>query len=267
MYSGLVVSGNFCNFVMMNNDNEAVYSETYFLTAGESNARGEMPTTLVAERMIEIATNHANRLGIGFATLSPMGVAWVLSRLGFVMNRVPKINEHYTITTWIESWNRLFSDRCFRFSDAAGNTIGYGRTVWATIDIATRAITDLSHLADRATVFCEECAMPKMRNHAAVTAPTRRADYTFAFTDLDFNRHVNTVRYIEHILNLWTLSHYDQYRVGAFEIAFRSECLAGQTVTMAVDETDSSRSTVDLIRDGERVVSSSISWTKDPIDQ
>ena len=44
-------------------------SHKYFLTAGESDAEGRMPLTLVAERIIEVATEHANSLGIGYATL------------------------------------------------------------------------------------------------------------------------------------------------------------------------------------------------------
>lgn len=244
------------------NVNPAVFSKTYFLTAGESNARGEMPTTLMAERLIEIATNHANNLGIGYATLAPLGVGWVLSRLGVRMMRVPRINEYYTITTWIESWNRLFSERCFRFDDADGNVIGWGRTTWATIDFATRKAVDLTRFASNGLLgHGMECGLPRMRNHTP-TDCAETVPLTFRFMDLDFNRHVNSVRYIEHILNLWPLEHYDRYRVESFEIAYRRECLAGQTVMMAVG---SDGSTVDLLRDGERVVTAVVGFVNDPV--
>lgn len=57
------------------------YTHKYTLTAGESNACGRMPLTLVTERIIEVATEHANALGIGYAALITRNIGWVLSRL------------------------------------------------------------------------------------------------------------------------------------------------------------------------------------------
>lgn len=251
----------------MNNDNEAVYSQTFFLTAGETDARGEMPVTLLVERMIEVATNHANRLGIGFSTLSPMGKAWVLLRVGLKMDRVPGINAYYTISTWIESWNRLSSERCFLFTDYQGNVLGYGRTLWGTIDVQTRTIADLTYLTERVTLCPEkECDVPRVRNHPALAADSVRiVPYTFTFTDLDFNRHVNTVRYISHILDCKPLEHYDRYRVLAFEIVFRNESHAGQHVDLTIADPDPLHTRVDLVRDGQRVITSAITWIEQPI--
>ena len=45
------------------------YNHAYILTAGESDASGRMPLTLITERVIEVSTEHANALGIGYAAL------------------------------------------------------------------------------------------------------------------------------------------------------------------------------------------------------
>lgn len=242
-----------------------MYEATFFLTAGESNARGEMSWSLIVERVIEIATRHANHLGIGYANLAPHGVGWVLSRLGVQMIRVPKINEHYTIATWVENWNRLYSERCFRFSDSDGNVIGWGRSIWAIIDVASRRAVDLSMIDTEIPMdHGMECPMPRLRNHGAVTEPTRSSQTVFRFTDLDFNRHVNTVRYVERVLNQWSLSVYDRKRVDVFEIAFKHECLEGQTVDIHVKEHDENSATVALERNGEVVVTSALHFIDDP---
>lgn len=85
------------------------HTHSYTLTAGESNAEGVMPLTLLVERIIEISTEHANNLNIGYATLIKQNIGWVLSRLSVEMTSLPTINESYTLTTWIESYNRHFS--------------------------------------------------------------------------------------------------------------------------------------------------------------
>ena len=47
--------------------------------------------------------------------------------------------------------------------------------------------------------------------------------YTFRYSDIDFNRHVNTLRYICVILNMFPLEFYDSHFIGRFEITFMKE--------------------------------------------
>ena len=96
------------------------FTHCYYLTAGEAGAQSSMPLTLLVQRVIEVATEHANALGIGYATLSVHGIAWVLSKISIEMQRYPDINEDYCLTTWIESYNRRFCDRCFAVTGAPG---------------------------------------------------------------------------------------------------------------------------------------------------
>lgn len=66
----------------------------------------------------------------------------------------------------------------------------------------------------------------------------RTGTYTFGYCDVDFNRHVNTIRYIERFMDQWPMEHYDHYLVSRFEIVFMRECRYGATVNIVVDDTD-----------------------------
>ena len=46
-----------------------LFVSDYFLTPGECNPEQRMPLTLLINRLIEVATLHANELGIGYAYL------------------------------------------------------------------------------------------------------------------------------------------------------------------------------------------------------
>ena len=70
---------------------EKEYKKTYFLIPGEANAQQEMPLTLLASKVIEIATEHANTLNIGYANMDGMNLGWVLSRLTVEMVRFKSI--------------------------------------------------------------------------------------------------------------------------------------------------------------------------------
>jgi len=197
----------------------------YMLTAGESNAQGRMPLTLLVERIIEVATEHANALNIGYSTLIKQNIGWVLSRLSVEMNSMPSINENYSFTTWIESYNRHFSERNFVITGDNGKVFGYARTIWVAMDFATRSVADLTSLerdsfptADLPCPIDKTPRLPNLGDEAACV------DYRFKYCDIDFNRHVNTVRYVELLMNQWSMDHFDRYFAGRFDISFHIEC-------------------------------------------
>lgn len=238
------------------------HQHKFFLTAGESDAEGRMPLTLLTERIIEAATEHANALGIGYATLIKKNLGWVLSRLSIEMTRYPGINEEYTVTTWIETYNRRFSERNFRFTDGNGETIGHARTIWVPMNFATRTLGDISQFGME-NFPCAALPCPIERT-PRLDSPGADADeelYTFRYCDLDFNRHVNTVRYIGLLLNHWPLGFHDRHIPARFDIIFSKECHFGETVTLRVGPDG----TCELLApDGSRAVAARILFAERP---
>lgn len=241
--------------------NATVYTQNYFLTAGECNAEGRMPLNLLIARLIEVATEHANSLGIGYAALIKLNLAWVLSRVSVEITRMPGINESYSLTTWIESTNRLFSERCFEITDDQSNILAMARTTWAAIDIASRkpsnpgAFGEVMFPSDPKA--CPVSPAPRLRD---LPENAETEDYTFRYCDLDFNRHVNTVRYIDLILNHWGLEWFDSYDISRFDITFAHECHFGDTIQLRVSTDDRPLSQCELVLDGVRKVGAIIVW-------
>lgn len=209
---------------------EKVFGQGYFLTPAECNPQGRMPITLLINRLIEVATLHANQLGIGFASLVDRGETWVLSRVAVEMRRYPRWNEHYRVLTWVCSINRLFSERDFEIIDGEGEVLGHARTVWAVMNTNTRQVADISRMEwVRELIPDKECPVAKPSRLRPLTA-FESSPYRFTYCDLDFNRHVNSSRYIELLLNQWGLEFHDHHRLTRFEIAYLREAVYGETV-------------------------------------
>ena len=218
------------------------FSQSFFLSAGEVNAEGEMALPLLVSKIIDIATAHANSLGIGNPSMAAMHRGWVLSRLALEMERYPLVNCHYTLTTWVEMWTRHFSERIIMVSDEEGRPYGYCRTVW---------MVGLSHLSLPAVAAIpDKCPIPRQGRHfqilspdaeelpkGAVRANAPTVSHTFLYTDLDYYRHVNTVRYVSLLLNRFTLRDFDETMVRRLELAFLHEATYGQTVTILRHDT------------------------------
>lgn len=238
----------------------STHKHTYQLTAGECDATGHMPVTLIAERVIEVSTEHANILGIGYSKLITLGIGWVLSRLSIEMYSYPGINDKYSLTTWVESINKRFSERNLVMHDEQGHVIGHMRTVWVAIDINARTMADLSAISDEQLPIAKlPCPIEK---HPRLATPTNgRCDssYTFRYCDLDFNRHVNTVRYIDLLLNRWPLSHYDAKMLRRLDVTFSHECYFADTVVVRVEQ-EGDTNHCELLRDGCKMVAARLIW-------
>lgn len=207
----------------MTSDNRKEYTVNYFLSAAECNAQRELSLPLLAQRLIDVSTAHANATGIGYDRLLRDNNAWVLSRITVEMKRYPSINENYSLTTWVETLNRHFSERNVEIRDGEGQPIGYARLIWVAINIRTRRPADLTPLFPDVEISDHPCPIARQAKLTPIGTPDHVTVYKFQFSDIDFNRHVNSTRYIQFILDQWGVSFFDMCRVARFEIAYQSE--------------------------------------------
>lgn len=215
------------------------HQHCYFLTAAECNAQKQIPLQVFAQRVIEVATEHANILGCGYADMIKSNLAWVLGRLTIEMKRFPELHEEFKLTTWIENFNRHYSERDFEVTTTNGEVLGYVRTIWMAININSRTPGDISMLSALAeTENDRPCPIEKQGRMRPITMADRTNKYVFQSSDIDFNRHVNSARYIEQIINQWNVEHYDAHRIARFEIAYLQEAHCGDCVTINVVETE-----------------------------
>lgn len=222
---------------------QKIYSRTFVLSAPECNAEQELSFPLLVSQIIDIATLHAIELGIGNPAMAHLNCGWVLSRLTVEADAYPKVNEKYTISTWIESTNRHFSVRVFQVSDYQERPIIYARSVWMVINTQTHENAGLGHVNITSEMISGvEVPIAKQGKHAKISgfecppgpgelaASAPATLYTFRYSDLDFYRHVNTVRYILLLLNQFSLGDFDANFIRRFEIAFMREARYGMTV-------------------------------------
>ena len=89
--------------------------------------------------LLRSAQKHASARGFGFGATSPEGLSWVFSRLIVECPVRPAAGQRFHVSTWPIEVRRQFTIRLFRIFDNAGNTIGHAYSVWALIDLKTRA--------------------------------------------------------------------------------------------------------------------------------
>lgn len=192
--------------------------------------------------MLNAADFHSNERGYGMHYLQTVRKTWVLSRLAIEMEKMPKGYEDFSIETWVEAAKRFFTSRNFSVVSRDGKqTLGHGRSIWAMIDTETRQPVDLFGVRDGLiTDYIETekaCPIEKPgRVRMSHEAEFVRSIDTY-YNDIDLNGHVNSVKYIEHILNLFDLDWYRMYTLKRFEIAYVAESYHGDRLNFYKEQT------------------------------
>ena len=190
------------------------------------------------------------------ATLNEDNYTWVLSRLAIELDEMPYQYEKFSVQTWVENVYRLFTDRNFAVIDKDGKKIGYARSVWAMINLNTRKPADLLALHGGSIVdyICDEPCPIEKPSRIKVTSNQPVATLTAKYSDIDINGHVNSIRYIEHILDLFPIELYQTKRIRRFEMAYVAESYFGDELSFFCDEANENEFHVEVKKNGSEVV-------------
>ena len=189
----------------------------------------------LGNHLLNAADFHSTYRGFGMSYLLSIKRSWVLSRLAIEMTEMPQMYTKFSVETWVESAMRYFTSRNFAVIDDAGKVYGYGRSIWAMIDTETRQPTDIYDIdngaIDQWIVKDKECPIEKGgRVKMTDQAELVRTIDTY-YNDVDINGHINSVKYIEHVLDLWPIDWYRSHRVKRFEIAYVAEAHQGDRLS------------------------------------
>lgn len=187
----------------------------------------------LGNHLLNAADFHSTERGFGMEYLAPLHKTWVLSRLAIEMDEMPPQYARFCVETWVEGAMKYFTHRNFRITDAAdgGRVYGYGRSIWAMIDTGTRQPQDILSIRDGeiakyidADRPCPIAGLSRVQI-GGEAVPAGSIDTVYS--DIDVNGHVNSVKYIEHALDLFSPDHYRQWRIRRFDVAYVAESRYG----------------------------------------
>lgn len=217
---------------------------------------GRLTMGVLGNHLLNCAGFHADERGFGIAELNENHYTWVLSRLAIELEDMPRRYEPFSIQTWVENVYRLFTDRNFALLDKQGRNIGYARSVWAMISMETRRPADLLtlHGGNIADYVCDkECPIEKP-GRIKVSQQKPMAEYITKYSDIDINGHVNSIKYIEHVLNLFPMETFKEKQIRRFEIAYVAESYYGDTLSFYCEEKNENEYDIEVKKNDQEVV-------------
>ena len=209
----------------------------------------------LGNHLLNAADFHSTDRGFGMKYLLSIKRSWVLSRLAIEMDEMPLMYTKFNVETWVESAMRYFTSRNFRVVDGHGKVYGYGRSIWAMIDTESRQPTDIYAIDNGAInnwiVKDKDCPIDKGgRVKMGDDVELVRTIDTY-YNDVDINGHINSVKYIEHVLDLWNLTWYREHRIKRLEIAYVAEAHLGDRLSFYREMTAENEYCIRICKDGD----------------
>ncbi|MDR2886159.1 MAG: hypothetical protein LBU95_05200 [Rikenellaceae bacterium] len=217
-------------------ESPATYS--YRIAAREIDFALRPTLAALADHVLAAAGEDADTKGFGVGDLTASGWTWVLSRFCIEMKRWPLQNDVLHVRTWVSEIGRMMTTRNFLIKNEKGEILGAAVSNWAVIDVATRRAIDLRAHLDFTQHRIEEPSPIELPRRLAAVTDGRETAHRVAYSDLDFNRHTNTIRYIELMADALPLDCHEERTVHRADFNFLHESRYGDllTIEMQLDE-------------------------------
>ncbi|GAB1482337.1 thioesterase [Treponema sp.] len=181
----------------------------------------------------ELAGYHATALGMGTEVFKNLGQAWILSRMSALLEKRPGRGTKLLVRTWPRGTDTIFAIRDYELKDSVGNLVARGRSAWIILDtVKLRPLRPEKHsqniplnegldaLPDGAKALSEQKGLRKTGERIA------------AYSDIDYNDHVNNARYIQWIQDALPAAALENAQQVRLDINYLSELKEGDGASL-----------------------------------
>ena len=199
-----------------------------------------MDATVLAmcDYILQAAGDDADRNNFGVRDLNGNGCSWVLLRMCVEIGRRLAQHENFTIRTWVNGVNRMMTNRNMIVSDAEGNVVASAVTQWTIIDTEKRRAVDISTHADFRDKIVDEPSPIALPVRIGAFEPEHIGAHKVVYSDIDFNKHVGSVRYISWMFDMLPEEIIMNGNLSRLDINFLHETRFGQQLTIAYRQDD-----------------------------
>lgn len=192
----------------------------------------------IGDHILHAAGEDADKNGFGIRDLNHDNTSWVLSRIAVEMERFPQQYEQFEIETWVEEINRLMTTRNFILKDHQENVIGKASTYWSKIDLTTRLPLDLRSDPQYASYVNPIPSPIKKPAKIVVNNSVLVSRRKVVYSDIDFNQHANSMKYIQWMLDELPLEYFSGLKFKRLDINFVHEAKYSDNVDIFIDRAD-----------------------------
>lgn len=191
----------------------------------------------------EIASHHADEMGIGFEELIKKDLIWVMSKLKFKVYERLEPGVEYVLSTYPRPKKGVTYFRDYYIHDGEGKLMAAAIAHWFVINFDTRRIERAELQFDGE--YIEYPAFEKGIEKIKLPELTKAGAHVVGEADLDVNRHMNNCRYADMIGEVTDRKSYSE-----FTIHFAKEAVIDDEILLYAKENEKDTIVVGTLDDG-----------------
>jgi medium-chain acyl-[acyl-carrier-protein] hydrolase len=212
----------------------AKLTESYRVMVGDVDFTKKLKPGAAFNYFQEIAGTHAANLGVGIDTIRRKhGVIWVMTRIRVDVERYPGWDENIVIETWPQQPKRFEFERHYIMRDIQGHILMRAVSFWVILDESTRELRKSEVINAQYPEFLTEraidCSLGKIK-------PTGEPETVYkrwiGCSDIDMNGHINNSRYVDFIMDCFTMDELRGHRTNSIQVSYLGEAFPGDTLVM-----------------------------------
>jgi medium-chain acyl-[acyl-carrier-protein] hydrolase len=209
------------------------YDIPYFLIGKDRKLR----VTALLQFLEDMAIRHSEFCGVGLDYYHDNGVAWVLAKWDVEIYSYPGFNQQITIATVPTSFRSYFGFRMLEVRNEKGELLARAHTLWVFVDTVRKKPIPVTDELIRAYGLTRDQKEP-----LAIEAPAPPeteemvAQFQIRPADIDTNRHVNNIRFVEWALDTLPVDFTESHSVHRVLVDYRKELTFGEPVTAVADK-------------------------------
>jgi len=229
------------------------YQEKLTIKSYQTNQYGKASIAALFHIMLEAAWAHAQIMDWGYDDLKNHNLFWVLSRFYLQVEKYPAWQNEITLNTWSAGTDGMYAYREYIMEDSKGEIILKASSAWLILDMETRKIFRLS---DYKATFPKRIDANACRNPKRIKPDAHVGELNFypvLFSELDINKHFNSVKYVERVLDDYGIDFLNENEPEEMEINYLKEAVAGDSVSVTRTQVSDSEYLNCLVRQSDAV--------------
>lgn len=215
-----------------------IFSEKFITKWHDTDALRRVRISQLLVYMQEVSGSHMKACGMSLDRLrDEKGLAFILSKCALEINAALYADEEIEVETWTCEGRGYAITRFYRIR-RGDEVIATAETVWALVDISTRALVRQEELAFYG--FENEPAvalsLPRRACPPKGVEPVSVGQRRIVYSDLDYNMHMNNTHYPDMLCDYLSIE--DTTRIKGLVLSYLREAAFGELLDMRFAKTD-----------------------------
>ena len=217
-----------------------IWQETYQIRSYEVDSGHRLSVLAIFNFMQEVASRHAEALGVSIQQLLSENYTWLLSRLKIKIASFPAWKDRIALRTWPSGAQRLFALRDFEILNEDHQTLAEAISAWLVLDVRKRRPVRIDQFVDRLKPLEGDHVLPDALDKLpGLDARTHEKEIVVRHRDLDINQHANNVSFVEWVVESIPAGVLNTSVLAELEINFLAEAFYGDHILTACHCQDS----------------------------